>query len=491
MPYWPPSDAPIVVAAPQAQEDAVMPDRSADHTPAPQAVDVYTTDEVDAMLAERDARLDDHDARLAALEGAEPVPVPPDPPDPVPTPDGVDLIVDDVLVPRQVTQGQPATLGVVVTNQGDTATPTGAVVGVGFLLDDAVVGEQVAWVSTSAGLEPGASVQLDTATAPMTGGAWIPTAAAGAHELTAFVDDTNRIVEAGPGSEANNRLTVDVGIVEGEVAPAGTLFVPGSLWNTRKIPAGFAEGADGFLRGASWGLNAGTWGHPMTWSSAADPVHTFEMPNSWGWPAGTQRFPMRDDATPASGTDGHLCVIVDDGRMFDMWQLHKLGDRHWSCSAWAPHNWKTGNGWGQPPTGPSAGVTASGAPTGAGTITHAEVDAAVIPHALCFAASWNDSGGRNTCGSGLLFPAIYSDVNGGPGPLAEACLLLVQGDAPAGLNAAEHALFVAASTYGCYQVDKLDGQPMLYLSDAHDAGAFRGDKVTAIMRQARMVRTWA
>lgn len=450
------------------------------------ASSVYTTAEVDELLAQRDVRLDDHELRIEALEGG--TVDPPDPPDPLPTPEGVDLLVDDVVLPGQLTAGQPATLGALVTNVGDTATPTGAVIGVGFLLDDAAVGAQVAWCSTDVGLAPGASVQLDTASAPMTSGPWVPTVD-GLHQLTAHVDDLNRIPEY---DDANNRLTVDVDIRAGQIAHAGQLFVPGSSWNTVKVPGAFASGADGWLSGATWGVNGGTWGHPMAFARNSDPTHTFAMPNSWGWPAGEQRFPMPDSAVPASGTDGHLCVInLDSGDLVDMWQLHKTGDRRWSCSAWARHNAKTGQGWGQASPFLSAGVTACGAPTGAGTITHDECIAARIDHALCFAADYGAQGGKGTCGTGLLYPAIHSDTFDGPGPLAESCLLLVTGTAPSGLNPVEQAIYRAASTYGLFCVDKLDGQPMLYVSDAADVGQIRPDKLTAILRQARMVKTWA
>lgn len=457
--------------------------------PAPTAASVYTTDEVDELLAQRDARLDDHEARIGALETG--TVNPPDPPDPLPTPDGVDLLVDDVIVPPGLTTGQPATLGALVTNRGNAPSPTGAVVGVGFYLGDPgpnpAEGSSIAWASTSAGLAAGASVQLDTATAPMHSGPWYPTDA-GDVKITAYVDDVHRVSEA---VEGNNRLTVDVTVEQGSTAQGSTLFVPTSLWNTRKIPGAFVASADGWCRSQSWGVNGGTWGHPMTFASDADPVHELSCAASWGWPAiNGFRFHMRDDAIPpASGTDGHLfCANTTTGEYIDCWQMHPVGTRKWQAASYARGNYKTGTGWGQAQPFLSSGVCAAGCPTGAGTIGHDEISKGVIPHALCFAVS--DGGGVNTCGGGPLYPAIYTDSHGG-GPCQESVLLLVTGNEPAGLNAAERALFVAASTYGAYQVDRLDGQPMLYVSDAGDVGAFRADKVTAIMRQARMVKTWA
>jgi hypothetical protein len=405
-----------------------------------------------------------------------------DPPEPVP--EGVDL--DVLFEAPPLTQGQPAALQATVVNIGTEAVPVGVIIGVGFYLDDDA--KEVTWASTQDGLAAGADVVLSSATGPMHGGPWVP-AVHGDHTLTAWVDDLDRIHEA---SEDNNREAATVTIAEGPPPPepGAGLFPPDSLWNTPKPSMAFADGADGLLRGRSYGMNAGAYGHPITRSGPADPIHHIDTPNSWGWPAQTLAVNMRDDATPASGTDGHLCLLNADGRLVDMWILRSTGYRAWRCEAYAMHNWQSGSGFGQASPFLAAGITAIGAPTGAGTITQADLDAGVISHAACMAFEWGDQGGVGTCGTGQLWPAIASDVNGGPGPLAEGALLLATGPAPSGLNGPEAALWDALVTYGAYIVDKLDGQPMFYAESPEVGGAFRGEQLTAIGRQLRMAVTW-
>jgi hypothetical protein len=455
------------------------------HTPDPQITDpppYYTTDEIDTAFATVDAELVDHEDRITALEAGTPPPVDP-PVDPGPV-HGVDLVVQ-WDPPPELTQGVPVDLEATLTNLGDEAIPAGPIIGVGFFCD----GVQASWWSTMAGLEAGASVTYTTSSGPMHGGAWRP-AVAGEHTLTAWVDDLNRIPE---WDDQNNKADVVVTIAEGTPPPAGqaTLFTAASSWNTPKAVTQFDADADARLRSLSYGINNGDFSHPLTYSTANDPTATVDCPDSWGWPAGRITINLRDDALPAGGTDGHLAVVNADGRLLDFWQFHNIGYRAWACSAWAQHNWQTGIGWGVASPFQSAGVTAAGAPTAAGTITAAEVDAGVIPHALCMAFDYNDQGGVNTSWQPGIPPAINNDVGGGPGPICEGALLVAVGNEPAGLNDAERALWTAARTYGCWVIDKLDGAPQFYGDrSATVGGAFRADKVTAIGRQLRMAVTW-
>jgi hypothetical protein len=404
---------------------------------------------------------------------------------PEPLPEGVDL--DVLFEAPPLTQGQAAQLSAVVVNIGTDDVPAGTIVGVGFYLDDDT--KEVAWASTDAGLPAGAEVTLSTFDAPWHSPPWVP-ATHGDHTLTAFVDDLDRVPEF---DEDNNRERASVTIAEPTTPPpveGAPLFAADSLWNTPKPQHAFAAGADDRLRSLSYGMNAGAYGHPITRSTAADPVHHIATPESWGWPAqDAMPVNMRDDAAPASGTDGHLCLLNADGRSVDMWQLHPTGSRSWRCAAYALHNWQTGTGWGSTSPWQSAGVTAAGAPTAAGTITADDL-AGGIAHALCMAFSYNDQGGQGTCWTPQLWPAISNDVGGGPGPLAEGALLLATGPAPDGLNGAESSLWDALVTYGAYVIDKLDGQPMFYAESPEVGGAFRGDRLTAIGRQLRMAVTW-
>jgi hypothetical protein len=404
---------------------------------------------------------------------------------PEPTPEGVDLTVE-MAEPDPLAVGQPANFRALVTNAGTADVPAGTIVGVGFYLDEDT--KEVTWASTDRGLAAGADVELATNNAPWTGGPWVPTAA-GEHIVTAFVDDLNRIPE---WSETNNEDGHVVTIAEGPPPPepGSGLFPADSLWNTVKRDLVFADGADGLLRGANYGVNNGPYSHPMTWSTAADPIHHIECPNTWGWPAQTIAVNMRDDATPAAGSDGHLCLLNADGRLVDMWILTPTGHRSWRCSAYAMHNWQTGSGWGQASPFQAAGITACGAPTGAGTITADDVRAGVINHALCMAFDWGSQGGVGTCWTGQLPPAIASDVHGGPGSLAESALLVATGPKPVGLNTMESALYDACATYGAWVVDKLDGAPMFYGDRSPEVGGAFGGGVTAVGRTLRMVKTW-
>jgi hypothetical protein len=118
-----------------------------------------------------------------------------------------DLVVSSVsMTPANPKAGDHVVFTAVVTNQGTAATPAGIVMGVGFDLDGSAAA--AAWEDThTASLAPGATVTL-TATGGTSGANyWIATS--GTHNVTAWVDDVNRVPEA---NETNNKLTEMVSV---------------------------------------------------------------------------------------------------------------------------------------------------------------------------------------------------------------------------------------------------------------------------------------
>ena len=116
-----------------------------------------------------------------------------------------DLIVSSMTwTPANPQPGDHVVFTVVVTNQGTQATPAGTVLGVGFDFDGSMVA--TVWEDTdTASLAPGASVTLTATNGTAGVSYWIATA--GAHSVTAWVDDVNRIAES---NENNNKLTETV-----------------------------------------------------------------------------------------------------------------------------------------------------------------------------------------------------------------------------------------------------------------------------------------
>jgi glucan endo-1,3-alpha-glucosidase len=150
-----------------------------------------------------------------------------------------DLVVSSVsMTPANPKAGDHVVFTAVVTNQGTAATPVGTVVGVGFDLDGSVAA--TVWEDThTASLAPGATATL-TATGGTSGGNyWIATS--GTHNVTAWVDDVNRIPES---NETNNKLTEFLS-VNAEVA----------LTAVAQIDSGSSAGAAPFAADADF--NAG------------------------------------------------------------------------------------------------------------------------------------------------------------------------------------------------------------------------------------------
>jgi len=117
-----------------------------------------------------------------------------------------DLVVTSIsMSPASPRAGEPVTFSAVITNQGQEATPSKAVIGVGFFVN----GTDVTWGSTRQTLRPGASVTLVADSGPTGLNTFVMRE--GHHVLMAWVNDANRFPESNPG---NNTLTTTF-----EVAP--------------------------------------------------------------------------------------------------------------------------------------------------------------------------------------------------------------------------------------------------------------------------------
>ncbi|WP_369069117.1 CARDB domain-containing protein [Kineococcus terrestris] len=132
-----------------------------------------------------------------------------------------DLVVTAVSWgPSSPVVGAPVTFRATIANRGTAATPAGVVHGVQFKVD----GVMTTWSdSSTAALAPGASRTVTANGGPAATAVW--TATAGAHRITAEVDDARRIAES---DERNNRrdrtLTPRTGsdTVSSEVVVTGT-----------------------------------------------------------------------------------------------------------------------------------------------------------------------------------------------------------------------------------------------------------------------------
>jgi subtilase family serine protease len=113
---------------------------------------------------------------------------------------GVDLVVTAFsLSTANPSVGSAIRFNATIRNQGDTATPAGATIGIGFYVDGAV---QAWWFTSSAGLAPGATMDITSNDGP-NGGLW--TVTSGTHTIVANIDDVNRIAE---GNEGNNTRSI-------------------------------------------------------------------------------------------------------------------------------------------------------------------------------------------------------------------------------------------------------------------------------------------
>jgi len=160
-----------------------------------------------------------------------------------------DVVIDSVRTePSNPTEGEATQFVSVIRNQGNSSTPAGTVIGVGYFID----GQYATYGYSLSPLAPGASTTILSQ-----GGSW--SAAAGSHELVAFVDDVNRFQESNEGNNTlSTQFTVDTGCAN------NMLPTPGDRWKleiykNRKLSGMAVEqrydaaGEDGFIFDWGWG----------------------------------------------------------------------------------------------------------------------------------------------------------------------------------------------------------------------------------------------
>ncbi len=121
-----------------------------------------------------------------------------------------DLIVTDIATsPTAPLTGNAVTFSAVVKNQGTGSTPAGTIIGVSFFVNDI----QVSWSdNTTSSLAAGASVTVTANGGPSGSSTW--TAVTGNHNVTAWVDDVNRMTEL---DENNNKYSESLAVTTSPV----------------------------------------------------------------------------------------------------------------------------------------------------------------------------------------------------------------------------------------------------------------------------------
>ncbi len=139
-----------------------------------------------------------------------------------------DLIVTDITTsPVSPLTGNAVTFSAVVKNQGTGATPAGTVIGVSFFVDDT----QVSWSdNTSSSMAAGASVTVTANGGPAGTAAW--TATTGNHNVTAWVDDVNRMSEL---DETNNKYSESLAVT---TSPMPDLIVSSLTCSPTSVESG-------------------------------------------------------------------------------------------------------------------------------------------------------------------------------------------------------------------------------------------------------------
>ena len=119
-----------------------------------------------------------------------------------------DLVVRSLkTVPESPKEGDAVKFVAIVENCGNAPVEEGVTVGTKFSVD----GKTVCWCDSVKGpMAPGQKVEVRPNSGPTGETSW--KLVKGTHQVSAFVDDVNRIVES---NEANNRLTVKVGTGSG------------------------------------------------------------------------------------------------------------------------------------------------------------------------------------------------------------------------------------------------------------------------------------
>jgi len=115
-----------------------------------------------------------------------------------------DLVVKSLkTIPENPKPGEAVNFVAMVANIGNAPTDDGVLIGTKFIVD----GKTVSWNDRLRGpLAAGGEAEVKPTSGPFGPKPW--TMPPGAHTITAFVDDTNRIIES---NESNNTLTIKVG----------------------------------------------------------------------------------------------------------------------------------------------------------------------------------------------------------------------------------------------------------------------------------------
>ncbi|MBL4931851.1 CARDB domain-containing protein [Clostridium paridis] len=122
-----------------------------------------------------------------------------------------DLVVTDISWnPESLLTGNSVTFSATIKNQGTGATPAGVINGVSFFVDDT----QVSWSdNNSSSIAPGASITVTANGGPSGSSTWAATA--GNHNITAWVDDVNRMSEL---NENNNKYSESLEVTNSPMA---------------------------------------------------------------------------------------------------------------------------------------------------------------------------------------------------------------------------------------------------------------------------------
>jgi hypothetical protein len=221
-------------------------------------------------------------------------------------------------------------------------------------------------------------------------------------------------------------------------------FSADSPWN---MPIGrgarFAPTADPRitdLREATAAINAATWSVPIFQADDGDPVRAVRTP------AGTRRFQIPRDATPAAPPDGdrHLAVIDPGSRWVDeCWLARRRGAR-WACRYHVRNDLRG--------LGVLAGGTrAYGGSSIGGLIREWELEEGAIHHALAFAVP------RRNLRHGPVWPASSEDEDAVyEGHLRMGTLVAIPPSVDVdALGLSEGGLVIARAlqSYGAYLVD--------------------------------------
>jgi hypothetical protein len=166
-----------------------------------------------------------------------------------------------------------------------------------------------------------------------------------------------------------------------------------------------AATSQGFL------IAAQKWSTPVYHTNGSDQRHTVRLTAGWAPKRRLSGVPIPANAAPSPDSDAHLAVIDDaSGCEYDFYQASRSSDGSWSAG-WANATSTASTGWYPYST------TGSGDALTAGLITHEDMAAGRIDHALKFAFPYTKAGGP-------VLPAVASDgTHTDPGAIPEGAHL--------------------------------------------------------------------